>query len=58
MEKPLCKALLETDVWKVIPGKFGRFGGKYVPETLITSLKQLENEFNFVLQDTAFQVCY
>ncbi|KAJ0017868.1 hypothetical protein Pint_10908 [Pistacia integerrima] len=55
MEKPLSKALLETDVWKVIPGKFGRFGGKYVPETLITSLKQLENEFNFVLQDTAFQ---
>ena len=37
-------------------GKFGRFGGKYVPETLITCLSQLESEFNMVLHDTQFQV--
>ncbi|XP_059624008.1 tryptophan synthase beta chain 1-like [Cornus florida] len=36
-------------------GKFGRFGGKYVPETLMTCLGKLEAEFNFVLQDDEFQ---
>lgn len=58
LEKPLSKASqIETGLWKVNnPGKFGRFGGKYVPETLITCLQQLEAEFNFVLQDNAFQV--
>lgn len=57
LEKPLSKASqIETGLWKVNnPGKFGRFGGKYVPETLITCLQQLEAEFNFVLQDNAFQ---
>lgn len=57
IDKPLSKASLETGVLKVNPGKFGRFGGTYVPETMVASLKQLETEFNFVLQDTAFQVC-
>lgn len=37
-------------------GKFGRFGGKFVPETLITSLNMLEAEFNLVLNDDDFQV--
>ncbi|KAL6990808.1 tryptophan synthase, partial [Sarracenia purpurea var. burkii] len=38
-----------------ITGKFGRYGGKFVPETLITCLNQLESEFNFVLDDPHFQ---
>lgn len=37
-------------------GKFGRFGGKFVPETLITCLNNLESEFNLVLNDPHFQV--
>lgn len=37
-------------------GRFGRFGGKFVPETLISPLKYLEDEFNFVLSDHEFQV--
>lgn len=37
-------------------GKFGRFGGKFVPETLITCLSMLEAEFNLALLDTDFQV--
>lgn len=37
-------------------GKFGRFGGKFVPETLITCLNLLELEFNSVLTDADFQV--
>ncbi|OWM77688.1 hypothetical protein CDL15_Pgr017088 [Punica granatum] len=36
-------------------GKFGRYGGKYVPETLITCLAKLEAEFNLVLHDPDFQ---
>ena len=62
MRKPLINSLLpKTDhdhreYWKLNPGKFGRFGGKFVPETLITCLRLLEAEFNFVLQDTKFQV--
>ncbi|CAF2038417.1 unnamed protein product [Brassica rapa] len=36
-------------------GRFGRFGGKFVPETLMSPLKDLEDEFNFVLGDHEFQ---
>ncbi|KAH1223103.1 hypothetical protein AAZX31_11G004100 [Glycine max] len=36
-------------------GKFGRFGGKFVPETLVASLTQLEAEFKNALRDHAFQ---
>ena len=38
-------------------GKFGKFGGKFVPESLITCLAKLEAEFNLVLNDSKFQVC-
>jgi len=37
-------------------GRFGRFGGKFVPETLMSPLRDLEDEFNFVLNDHEFQV--
>lgn len=37
-------------------GNFGRFGGKFVPETLIACLNQLEAEFNKALRDEVFQV--
>ncbi|KAL3519506.1 hypothetical protein ACH5RR_017655 [Cinchona calisaya] len=36
-------------------GKFGRFGGKFVPETLITCLSILEAELTLALHDTDFQ---
>ncbi|KAE8728820.1 Tryptophan synthase beta chain 2 [Hibiscus syriacus] len=45
----------KKEVVKNIPGKFGKFGGKYVPETLITCLGKLEAEFNLVLHDSGFQ---
>ncbi|XP_010458563.1 PREDICTED: tryptophan synthase beta chain 1-like [Camelina sativa] len=38
-----------------VDGKFGRFGGKFVPETLMSRLKDLEEEFNFLLSDHKFQ---
>ncbi|CAF1924952.1 unnamed protein product [Brassica oleracea var. botrytis] len=37
-------------------GRFGKFGGKFVPETLMSCLRDLEDEFNFVLSDHEFQV--
>ncbi|CAI0407135.1 unnamed protein product [Linum tenue] len=36
-------------------GKFGRFGGKFVPETLISCLEELEVVFRQALRDPQFQ---
>ncbi|XP_075112078.1 tryptophan synthase beta chain 2, chloroplastic-like isoform X1 [Nicotiana tabacum] len=36
--------------------KFGIFGGKFVPETLISSLTKLDYEFNSALHDPQFQM--
>ena len=35
-------------------GKFGKFGGKYVPEILIPAVTELENEYRRARQDEAF----
>ncbi len=37
-------------------GRFGRFGGKYVPETLITALAELEAAYAEVKNDPQFKV--
>lgn len=36
-------------------GRFGRFGGRYVPETLIPALEQLEREYLAAKKDRDFQ---
>ncbi len=36
-------------------GRFGRFGGKYVPETLMPALAELEAAFNHYRKDADFQ---
>ncbi|WP_448534271.1 tryptophan synthase subunit beta [Parathermosynechococcus lividus] len=36
-------------------GRFGRFGGQYVPETLMPALAELEAAFNHYRQDPSFQ---
>lgn len=36
--------------------RFGKYGGKYVPETIISGLSKLEAEFYSVLHDSLFQV--
>jgi tryptophan synthase beta chain len=38
-----------------IRGRFGAYGGRYVPETLIPALDQLENEFETAWHDPAFR---
>lgn len=37
-------------------GRFGKFGGKYVPETLIPALAELEVAYQQAMADPAFQV--
>jgi hypothetical protein len=37
-------------------GRFGRFGGKYVPETLITALAELEQAYAEAMNDAKFRV--
>jgi len=37
-------------------GRFGKYGGKYVPETLIAALSELEEEFKVAIKDPKFQV--
>lgn len=39
-------------------GRFGKFGGKYVPETLIPALLELEQEYERAKSDPAFQVAW
>lgn len=37
-------------------GRFGKFGGKYVPETLMHALSELESAFYALATDDDFQV--
>ena len=38
-----------------LQGRFGEFGGRYVPETLMKALDELTAEYQRASQDTAFQ---
>lgn len=38
-----------------VKGRFGRFGGQFVPETLMTALKELEDAYEYYKNDDAFQ---
>src|SRR5207245_1995233 len=37
------------------PGRFGVYGGRYVPETLVAALEELEREYARAKQDKKFQ---
>ena len=37
------------------PGRFGVYGGRYVPETLMAALVELEREYDAAKNDAAFQ---
>lgn len=39
-------------------GRFGNFGGRYVPETLMPALEQLEREFDTAWSDETFRAEY
>ncbi|MGN7476929.1 tryptophan synthase subunit beta [Solibacillus silvestris] len=38
-----------------VKGRFGQFGGQFVPETLMTSLEELELSYEHAKQDPSFQ---
>ena len=40
---------------KDIPGRYGDFGGQYIPETLMTAVQELEKAYAFYSTDKAFQ---
>jgi len=50
LEKPSPDAALPDD-----KGRYGDFGGRYVPETLIAALDQLEAEYLAARKDPSFQ---
>lgn len=37
-------------------GRFGKYGGKYVPETLMPALEQLEIDYRAAMADPAYHV--
>ena len=39
----------------VTPGRFGVYGGRYVPETLMSALEELEREYDRARRDRTFQ---
>jgi tryptophan synthase beta chain len=43
---------------KGTPGRFGIFGGQYVPETVMNALIELDREFNAAIQDEKFMEEY
>lgn len=44
--------------WPDAAGKFGKFGGKFVPETLIPAITELENEYAVAKSDDTFLQAY
>lgn len=37
-------------------GRYGKYGGKYVPETLIAALTELEEAYDAAMADEGFKV--
>src|SRR5260370_3879969 len=46
-------SILQSSV--TAPGRFGPYGGRYVPETLMVPLFELEREYEAAKSDAAFQ---
>jgi tryptophan synthase beta chain len=40
---------------KPVPGRFGAYGGRYVPETLMAALEELEREYERAKRDSRFR---
>src|ERR1700758_110909 len=40
---------------KSVPGRFGAYGGRYVPETLMAALEELEREYDKARRDPKYQ---
>ncbi len=44
-----------TKTWPDAKGRFGPYGGRYVPETLVAPLEELERAYDAARQDPTFQ---
>jgi tryptophan synthase beta chain len=51
----MASVILPTSPAESRPGRFGVYGGRYVPETLMAALVELENEYAAAKVDPAFQ---
>jgi tryptophan synthase beta chain len=45
----------EMRIPATVPGRFGPYGGRYVPETLMVPLFELERAYDLAKSDAAFQ---
>ena len=53
---PAIKAIARKNSTNgVVPGRFGVYGGRYVPETLMAALDELEREYEKAKRDRKFQ---
>jgi tryptophan synthase beta chain len=53
--KKTVSTLAEVPVKNEVPGRFGVYGGRYVPETLVAALDELEQAYAEAKNDPAFQ---
>src|ERR1700739_5148105 len=44
-----------TQIWPDAKGRFGPYGGRYVPETLMAPLEELEHAYDDARKDPNFQ---
>ncbi len=51
----MASVILPTAPSESRPGRFGVYGGRYVPETLMAALLELEREYDVAKADAAFQ---
>ena len=49
------KALVDVMAWPDHRGRFGAFGGRFVPETLMAALEELEEAYREAREDQVFQ---
>ena len=45
---------IQVDERQLLVGRYGKFGGQFVPETLMTALQELEAAYDEAIQDEAF----
>lgn len=51
-------SIVDTEYDATVPngnGRYGRFGGQYVPETIMANLDELENRYKEITTDAAFR---
>ena len=51
----MASVILPSSPSQSRPGRFGVYGGRYVPETLMAALLELEHEYEAAKADEAFQ---